>query len=71
MLAVQLVNGSGVFANSYFEPVPMRDITLRLPGLAGKTAFAHNGGSVSCADSGDDLVLTLDKLSAYEIITVQ
>ena len=49
----------------------MRDITLRLPGSAGKTAFAHNGGSVSCADSGDDLVLTLDKLNAYEIITVQ
>lgn len=71
MLAVQLVNGSGVFANSYFEPVPMRDITLRLPGSAGKTAFTHNGGSVSCADSGGDLVLTLDKLNAYEIITVQ
>ena len=70
-LAVQLVNGSGVFANSYFEPVPMQDITLRLPGLAGKTASAYNGGSVSCADSGDDLILTLDKLNAYEIITVQ
>ena len=70
-LAVQLVNGSGVFANSYFEPVPMQDITLRLPGLAGKTASAYIGGSVSCADSGDDLILTLDKLNAYEIITVQ
>lgn len=70
-LAVQLVNGSGVFANSYFKPVPMQDITLRLPGLAGKTVSAHNGGSVSCADSGDDLILTLDRLNAYEIITVQ
>ena len=70
-LAVQLVNGSGVFANSYFEPVPMQDITLRLPGLAGKTASAYIGGRVSCAESGDDLILTLDKLNDYEIITVQ
>lgn len=32
---IQLVNGTGCFANSYFEPVPVRDIRLLLPDAQG------------------------------------
>ena len=69
-LLVQLVNGSGVFANSYFEPIPMQNVTLRFPGLAGKQAHTLNGGTVTVQDDGTALKLTLDRLEAYEAIVI-
>ena len=67
---VQLINGSGVFANSYFRPIPMQNVTLRFPGLAGKQAHTLNGGTVTVQDDGTALELTLNRLEAYEAIVI-
>ena len=67
---VQLVNGSGVFANSYFRPIPMQKIELYLPGLAGKSVKALNGGTAVAQSAGDALIITLDQLNEYEAIEI-
>ena len=67
----QLVNGTGCFANRWFPPVPVRDIRLELPGLAGKTARALNGGKVLCETNNDSLTVRLDELNEYEAIIIE
>ena len=67
----QLVNGTGCFANRWFPPVPVRDIRLELPGLAGKTARALNGGRVLCETNNDYLTVRLDELNEYEAIIIE
>lgn len=70
LLLVQLVNGTGCFANRWFAPVPVRDIRLELPGLAGKTAKAINGGRARCESAGGGLTVYLNELREYEAIVV-
>lgn len=67
----QLVNGTGCFANRWFPPVPVRDIRLELPGLAGKTARALHGGKVKCESKEDKLIISLDVLNEYEAIIME
>ena len=67
---VQLINGSGVFANSYFRPIPMQKIELHLPGMAGKSVKALNGGTGVAQSAGDALIITLDQLNEYEAIEI-
>ena len=83
-LLLQLVNTSGVFGNSYFDPLPVRDITLQIPreilaslvpeasdSCQGKFfAEALNGGTVTKELSGDQLLIRLDRLDHYEAVTV-
>ena len=83
-LLLQLVNTSGVFGNSYFDPLPVRDITLQIPreilaplvpdasdSCQGKfLAEALNGGTVTEELSGDHLLIRLDRLDHYEAVTV-
>jgi len=71
LLLVQLVNGTGCFANRWFPPVPVRDIRLKLPGLAGKSARTLNGGQVLCEGSGGSLTIHLNELNEYEAITIE
>lgn len=66
---VQLVNATGCFANSFLDPVPVRDVRLVLPGVQG-TAEALNGGTVRSRACGDALELTLDVLNEYEAIVI-
>ncbi len=68
---VQLVNGTGCFANRWFPPVPVRDIRLELPGLAGRRAQALNGGAVRQEGADGKLILHLDELKEYEGIVIQ
>lgn len=68
---MQLVNGTGCFANRWFPPVPVRDIRLELPGLAGKTARALNGGKVFCENNHSGLTLRLNELNEYEAIIIE
>lgn len=86
MTILQLVNTSGVFSNSFFPPVPVHDIELHLPidGVTeeeqkkrketGRRKLpdvqTYNGGTVSVRQIGKEWILTLDKLSAYEMITM-
>ncbi len=65
---VQLVNTTGIFSNSYYPPVPIRDITLTMPG---KTAAALNGGKLEAAQNGAMLQIKLNKLNAYEAILIE
>lgn len=71
VLLAQLVNGTGCFANRWFPPVPVRDIRLELPGLAGKTVRALNGGKVLCETNNDSLTVRLDELNEYEAIIIE
>ena len=59
---------TGIFSNSYYPPVPVRDITLILPG---KTATALNGGKLELQQNGEDLTIKLDELKAYEAILIE
>lgn len=71
LLLVQLVNGTGCFSNRWFSPVPVRDIRLELPGLAGKSARALNGGKVLCESNNSSLTVCLNELSEYEAIIIK
>lgn len=68
---IQLVNGSGVFGNSYFEPLPVRDIALRLPGMEEKQGTALAGGRVTCRSADGSLIVCLDVLNEYEAIVLE
>ena len=65
---VQMVNTTGIFSNSYYPPVPVRDITLIMPG---KSATALNGGHLETERNGEDLTIKLDVLNAYEAILIE
>lgn len=69
-LVLQLVNGSGVWGNSCFEPLPVRDITLQLPGVRAAKAAALRGGQAACRTEDDKTILTLDVLNDYEAIVL-
>lgn len=68
-LVVQLINGTGCFANSYFAPVPVRNIRLVLPGAAGAVT-ALNGGKAAGEQRDGALHVTLDVLDEYEAIVI-
>ena len=69
-LVVQLVNGTGCFANSWFAPVPVRDIHLSLPGVSG-TVRTLNGGRLTVQEKSGALEVVLDVLDEYEAIVIQ
>ena len=68
---IHLINTTGCFGNSFFEPVPLRHIKLHLDLPAVCRITAHNGGNVELACDGCKVVLALDKLNTYEVITVE
>lgn len=74
-LLLQLVNTSGVFGNSYFTPVPVRDIQIRisreylLPGTQ-CSAAALNGGNASASLEDSVVSIVLDQLKDYEAIVI-
>ena len=68
---VQLVNTSGIFGNTYYDPLTIRDITLKLPASCGKQAQALNGGNVCCEILEDSLLIRLDQLNHYEAIVIK
>ena len=68
MCYVSLFLSTGIFSNSYYPPVPLRDITLVMPGM---TATALNGGKLELQQNGDMLTIKLDELKAYEAILIE
>lgn len=66
---VQLVNASGSFANNYFDPIPVRDIRIKLP-FPVSQAQALNGGAVTLETHNGEAALTLDILREYEAIVI-
>lgn len=63
---VSLINASGYFGNSFFEPVLMADIELKIPCRFTKVK-ALNGGEVTF----DNGTVRLDKLNDFEMIVLE
>lgn len=66
---ISLINTSGYFGNSFFEPVEMRGIILEVPGNF-CSAEALNGGSVSMITKEDCTEVHLDVLKNFEMIVL-
>ncbi len=71
LLLIQLVNGTGCFANRWFPPVSVRNIRLELPGLAGRRVRSLNGGLILCESNGNRLTVHLSELNEYEAIIIE
>ena len=70
IIAVSLINDSGYFGNSFFEPIEMNGIRLELPGKY-RSAAALNGGRVKSEVRGGSTVVELDKLKSFEMIIME
>ena len=63
---VSLINASGYFGNSFFDPIPMADIILIIPGCF-REAKALNGGKATLENGS----IHLDKLNDFEMIVLE
>ncbi len=63
---VSLINASGYFGNSFFDPIPMTDIELNISGCF-KSAEARNGGQ-AVVENG---VVRLNRLNDFEMIVLE
>ena len=63
---VFLINASGYFGNSFFDPIPITDIELHIPGHFLK-AEALNGGQAVLEND----VLRLNKLDDFEMLLLE
>ncbi|WP_263707524.1 hypothetical protein [Shouchella tritolerans] len=64
---IQLVNNSGCFANSYFSPIPINNISLRLKGVKESVNIEPlRGGKAECQYKDGYLNINLDVLKDYE-----
>lgn len=61
-----LINASGYFGNSFFAPIPMGNIELKLPGRF-KAAKALNGGVVTMEKG----TIHLNQLNDFEMIVLE
>ena len=52
-------------------PLPVRDVWLGLPGMAGKIARTLNGGKAICESREDKLIINLDVLNEYEALIIE
>ena len=64
---IQLINTTGCFANSYFEPVPLYQLELEWNVKEGSNIKALNGGTVKWNQGK----FILDCLNVYEAIVVE
>ena len=64
---LQLVNTTGCFLNSYFEPVPLYNVELELGEIEHSSVRTLNGGKVRITNGR----ILLDKLDTYEAIVVE
>lgn len=63
---VQLINTTGCFTNSYFEPVPIHDIELDID-VNKRKVSALNGGKVTIVNNK----IVLDCLHTYEAVLIE
>lgn len=63
---VSLINTSGYFGNSFFDPIPMADIEITLPGDY-VSAQTLNGGTVALKNN----TIHLDVLKEFEMIVLE
>ncbi len=67
---LHLVNGSGHFGNSFFEPVPMKDLAVRLArprGVAAARSLPNNADYTFDA-TGGDIAVHIPELHSFDAI---
>ncbi len=71
-LLLQLVNTSGHFGNSFYEPIPMRDIELavKLPRPAARARGLVADADYDCAWSDGELTVHVPELAMLEAIVI-
>ena len=67
---LSLINASGYFGNSFFDPIPMHNLVLELPGKYIQAA-ALNGGNASLYTKDNKTFVTLDTLENFEMIVLE
>lgn len=68
---VQLVNNSGHYANSYYPPLPVRDIAIVLEGVKPTAVRTLRGGKAAFhVDAEGKTHITLDELRDFEAIVL-
>ena len=69
---LHLVNGSGHFGVSFFDPVPLRDLEIRVPHPRQPTRVEClvGGAPCPCAWQDGELTLRLDALDLFEAIKI-
>lgn len=67
---LQLVNNFGCFANSYFSPLPIRDVNLVFKDIACVKVETLNGGRVELQIEDGETKICLDELGHYEAVVV-
>ncbi len=68
---IQFINNSGCFANSYFTPLPVNNISLRLKGMKESVNIETlRGGKVDFQFEDGYLNINLDVLKDYEAIVL-
>jgi hypothetical protein len=72
-VVVQLVNTSGHFGNSYYAPLPVSDIKLKVPVSApiNRAWTLYNKGELEFKQAGDIVEVTLPCLQEYEAIILE
>ncbi|WP_317319730.1 hypothetical protein [Subdoligranulum variabile] len=68
---VQLINAGGCCGAAWRDPVPVHDITLKLPDMVFSSVHTLRGGQVDRRTTGKELLLTLDLLQDYEAIVFE
>ena len=78
-ILVQLVNTSGFFGNTYYAPLPIQNVCVKVSADYLKAAGLENaapavdalkGGRTTVTENNGDLVITLDTLKDYEAIAI-
>lgn len=68
---LQLVNNSGCFANSYFPPVPIRNISICLKDLKCRNDVRTLNGGIVNYEEGDNFIkINLNELVDYEAVVI-
>lgn len=65
-----LINASGYFGNSFFDPIPMGHIVVELPGDY-RSAEALNGGKAERTNKNGSTIVALNKLKDFEMIVLE
>lgn len=68
MTALQLINTSGCFDNSFFEPLPMYGVRLKWD-VRGKKVYTLNGGKIETSPDGQEI--SLNRLDHYEAVIIE
>lgn len=71
MTVVQLVNASGCFGAAWRDPLPVREITLTVPGITAASARTLCGGQAVCRPAEGGVTVTLNRLGEYEAIVLE